>query len=95
MLILEMTSIALITLLMIIVLATHPGGVFNHDELTLHGLSFHTILLGGTLTIFAIPGVEAVGERGIRFELPTMVEAIRCFKAVTVLAAASVEETYG
>lgn len=59
MLILEMTSIALITLLMIIVLATHPGGVFNHDELTLHGLSFHTILLGGTLTIFAFNGFES------------------------------------
>ena len=59
MLILEMTSIALITLLMIIVLATHPGGIFNHDELTLHGLSFHTILLGGTLTIFAFNGFES------------------------------------
>ena len=59
MLILEMTSIALITLLMVIVLATHPGGVFNHDELTLHGLSFHTILLGGTLTIFAFNGFES------------------------------------
>lgn len=43
----------------------------------------------------AIPGVAAAGERGISFELPTMIEAIRCFKAVTVLAAASVEETYG
>lgn len=59
MLILEMTSISLIALLMIIVLATHPGGVFNHDELTLHGLSFHTILLGGTLTIFAFNGFES------------------------------------
>jgi amino acid transporter len=59
MLILEMTSISLITLLMIIVLATHPGGVFNHDELTLHGLSLHTILLGGTLTIFAFNGFES------------------------------------
>ncbi len=45
--------------------------------------------------VTAIPCVEAVGERGIRFELPTMFEAIRCFKAVTVLAASSVEETYG
>jgi D-amino peptidase len=45
--------------------------------------------------VTAIPGVEAVGDRGISFELPTMLRAIRCFKAVTVLAAASVEETYG
>jgi amino acid transporter len=59
MLICELVSVALITLLMIIVLATHPGGVFNHDELTLHGLSLHTILLGGALTIFAFNGFES------------------------------------
>lgn len=45
--------------------------------------------------VTAIPCVEAVGDRGVSFELPTMLQAIRCFKAVTVLAAASVEETYG
>jgi D-amino peptidase len=45
--------------------------------------------------VTAIPCVEACGDRGVSFESPTMLEAIRCFKAVTVLAAASVEETYG
>jgi D-amino peptidase len=45
--------------------------------------------------VTAIPGVEATGDRGISFESPTMLDAIRCFKAVTVLAAASAEETYG
>jgi D-amino peptidase len=45
--------------------------------------------------VTAIPGVEAVGDRAVSFELPTMLRAIRCFKAVTVLASASVEETYG
>jgi D-amino peptidase len=45
--------------------------------------------------VTAIPGVDATGDRGVTFSLPTMVAAIRCFKAVTVLAAASVEDTYG
>jgi D-amino peptidase len=45
--------------------------------------------------VTAIPTVEATSDRGIRFELPTMVEAIRCFKAVTVLATSTIEETYG
>jgi len=45
--------------------------------------------------VTAIPCVEATGDRGVRFELPTMLKAIRCFKAVTVLASASVEDTYG
>jgi D-amino peptidase len=35
------------------------------------------------------------GLRTVAFTLPTMAEAIRCFRAVTVLAAASVEPTYG
>jgi D-amino peptidase len=43
----------------------------------------------------AIPGVTQAGERRIAFTLPTMAKAIRCFKAVTVLAAASVEAAYG
>lgn len=43
----------------------------------------------------AIPDVEQVGPRRIAFELPTMQLAIRCFRAVTTLAAASVEKHYG
>lgn len=43
----------------------------------------------------AIPGVTAIGPRTVAFTLPTMAEAIRCFRAVTVLAAASVEPGYG
>lgn len=43
----------------------------------------------------AIPGVEETGERSVAFTLPTMLAAIRCFKAVTVLAKASVENTFG
>jgi D-amino peptidase len=43
----------------------------------------------------AIPGVEQTGERQVAFTLPTMAEAIRCFKAVTVLATSSTEPRYG
>ncbi len=43
----------------------------------------------------AIPGVEQTGLRSVRFTLPTMAKAIRCFRVVTVLAAASAEPDYG
>jgi D-amino peptidase len=43
----------------------------------------------------AIPGVEASGERTVTFTLGTMLEAVRCFKAVCVLASASTEPHYG
>jgi D-amino peptidase len=43
----------------------------------------------------AIPGVEQTGERQVAFTLPTMAQAIRCFKAVTVLATSSTEPRYG
>ena len=42
----------------------------------------------------AIPGVEEAGERSVSFTLPTMLEAIRCFKALSVLVAASAEPGY-
>jgi D-amino peptidase len=45
--------------------------------------------------VCGIPGVEQVSERRVGFELPTMTEAIRCFRAVTALASGSVEKTYG
>lgn len=43
----------------------------------------------------AIPCVEQTAERSVAFTLPTMAAAIRCFRAVTVLAANSVEPGYG
>lgn len=43
----------------------------------------------------AIPCVEQDGERRVTFTLPTMAEAIRCFKAVTVLASHATEKGYG
>jgi D-amino peptidase len=43
----------------------------------------------------AVPGVHATGETSVTFSLPTMREAIRCFKAVSVMASASTEPEYG
>lgn len=43
----------------------------------------------------AVPCVEQTGERRVSFTLPTMVEAIRCFKVVSTLAAGSTERSYG
>ena len=45
--------------------------------------------------VTGVPGVRQTAERQIAFSLPTMAEAIRCFRAVTVLAAASTEAHYG
>ncbi|SHG96995.1 D-aminopeptidase DppA. Metallo peptidase. MEROPS family M55 [Jatrophihabitans endophyticus] len=42
-----------------------------------------------------IPDVEQVGTRRVSWELPTMKQAIRCFRAVTALASGSTEHTYG
>jgi D-amino peptidase len=42
-----------------------------------------------------IPGVEQVHDVGVRFTLPTMFEAIRCFRAVTRLVTSGIEPTYG
>jgi D-amino peptidase len=42
-----------------------------------------------------VPTVEQVGVRRVRFESPTMVEAIRCFKVVCTMVSAAVEEHYG
>ncbi len=42
-----------------------------------------------------MPGVEQSGERRVSYTMPTMYEAIRCFKAVTTVVSAAVEDQYG
>lgn len=42
-----------------------------------------------------IPGVEQTAPLSVAFTLPTMFEAIRCFRAVTRMATSGVEHTYG
>jgi D-amino peptidase len=49
--------------------------------------------LAGAATV--VPGVERVGERRVAYTAPDMYEGIRCFKAVTTLVSAAVEEWYG
>jgi D-amino peptidase len=49
--------------------------------------------LAGAATV--VPGVEQTGPRRVAYAAPTMYEGIRCFKAVTTLVSAAVEEWYG
>ena len=43
----------------------------------------------------AIPGVEQVSPRRVRFTLECMRDAYRCFRAVAVLGWAAREDRYG
>lgn len=56
-------------------------------------LEFDAEHLAGAAT--AVPGVERSGERRVSYTMPTMYEAIRCFKAVTTVVSAAVEDQYG
>src|ERR1700683_5540004 len=60
-----------------------PGGPFTYEVV------FDAEQAVGACT--AIPGVERAAPRTVAFTLPTMAQAIRCFRAVTVLASASAE----
>ena len=42
-----------------------------------------------------VPGVEHVDPRTVCFTLPTMYEAIRCFRAVTRVVGTGIEPVYG
>ncbi|MFD8587960.1 M55 family metallopeptidase [Streptomyces sp. NPDC059637] len=56
-------------------------------------LEFDAVHLAGAATV--VPTVERCGERRVRYTSDTMYEGIRCFKAVTTIVSAAVEETYG
>jgi D-amino peptidase len=56
-------------------------------------LEFDAEHLVGAATV--VPGVEPSGERRVAYTSPTMYEGIRCFKAVTTVVSAAVEEQYG
>lgn len=62
-------------------------GPFRYD------VEFFAAQHAGAVT--AIPCVKQEGERRVSFTLETMAEAIRCFKAVTVLASNATEHGYG
>lgn len=63
------------------------GGPFTWE------LEFDAEHLAGQAT--CVPGVAQCGERRITFTTPTMYDGIRCFKAVTTVVSAAVEEAYG
>lgn len=63
------------------------GGPFTVE------LEFDAEHLAGAATV--VPGVEHSGARRVAYTSPTMYEGIRCFKAVTTVVSAAVEETYG
>ncbi|WP_030547415.1 M55 family metallopeptidase [Streptomyces albus] len=56
-------------------------------------LEFDAEHLVGAATV--VPGVERTGERRAAYTSDTMYEGIRCFKAVTTVVSAAVEEQYG
>lgn len=64
MLVIEIFSLLVIGVLMLIVLARHHGSVFQHSQLTLNGVSFHDVLLGMVLTVFAFSGFESATVLG-------------------------------
>ncbi|MDT0266399.1 M55 family metallopeptidase [Streptomyces sp. DSM 44915] len=56
-------------------------------------IEFDAEQLAGAAT--PVPGVEQTGERRVAFTAPNMYDGIRCFKAVTTMVSAAVEEWYG
>jgi D-amino peptidase len=56
-------------------------------------LEFDAEHLAGAATV--VPGVERAGERRVAYTSQGMYEGIRCFKAVTTVVSAAVEEQYG
>jgi amino acid transporter len=64
MLVVELFSLAVIAVLMFVVLARHHGGLFQHSQLTLQGVTLNEVLLGVVLTIFAFSGFESATMLG-------------------------------
>ncbi|MGI5348031.1 M55 family metallopeptidase [Streptomyces sp. CA-250714] len=56
-------------------------------------IEFDAEHLVGAATV--VPGVERSGERRVAYTSPSAYETIRCFKAVTTVVSAAVEEQYG
>jgi D-amino peptidase len=70
---------------------SHPtpttSGPYTYD------ITFDATHLAALVT--CVPGVEQVGALMVRFTLPTMYEAIRCFRGVTRVAGTGIEPVYG
>ncbi|TDC22363.1 peptide ABC transporter substrate-binding protein [Streptomyces sp. 8K308] len=68
----------------------HPPAVGRERVIE---VGFDAEHLAGAATL--VPGVEQIGPRRVAFTAHTMYEGIRCFKAVTTVVSAAVEEWYG
>ncbi|MBW1596031.1 M55 family metallopeptidase [Streptomyces sp. JJ38] len=66
-----------------------PPVVTEHEVI----LEFDAEHLAGAATV--VPGVRQTGERRVAYTSPTMYDGVRCFKAVTTVVSAAVEEQYG
>ncbi len=64
MLIFEALSMLAILILMLIILVTHNGSIFNGHELHFNGGSWHAILLGVPLVMFCYSGFESSSVLG-------------------------------
>lgn len=64
MLVAEALSVLLIVVLLVVILAKHPGGVFDTNQLTLKGSSIHLILLGAVFSCLTFVGFECTTTFG-------------------------------
>ncbi|MCX2971565.1 MULTISPECIES: M55 family metallopeptidase [Streptomyces] len=67
----------------------HDPVVTGHEI----AVEFDAEHLAGAATV--VPGVEQTGPRRVAYTVPDMYAGIRCFKAVTTVVSAAVEEEYG
>lgn len=84
MLIAESISVMLILTLLVVVLVTHHGSVFNAKELTLHGVSTHQILLGMPLVMFSFGGFETCTVLGQEARNPRRMIPISLIGSVAI-----------
>lgn len=59
MLVVEVLSLASIILLLVITLFRHHGSIFDSHQFTFTGFSFHNLMLGMVLIVFAFSGFES------------------------------------
>ena len=84
MLILEALSMLAITVLMLIVLFTHKGSLFNSHEISFHGFSWHAILIAIPLVMFSISGFESASVLGQEAKDPRRAISIAVIGSVAV-----------
>jgi amino acid transporter len=84
MLVLEAVSMLCIAVLMFIVLFTHHGTLFNSNELSFHGSSWHAILLAIPLVMFSFGGFDSASVLGQEAKDPRRAISIAVIGSVAV-----------